>query len=697
MRLFLNMICWGGRRFSWHGVLLDCFCMIAIAVVAFNFSLPVFRHNLLSNTNRYWYQKYAGPAVSYALGEGYCQRSLPPNLRKFLWDDWQKNTQRVFSIEDMAGSKKVESLYGISSSARYLFFSLGLWWRLSGEISWLNTAGLLALGYAFALVSVYLLLRVIGGYVPALCGVWWLGYSSLLVHAMNYRDFMIAPFCISLMALLIWLLKRDASIKRLLFFSVASALVCAIGLGFRNDVFPYIPLCILVIAICKSVFLGGWKKTVLLKISAILLFLMSLNIASLPLPTLKSGNKHAANVHIVYLGLSRNHNAFLKLDSSGYFWSLYTNDDHNVTLTSAADTAHGNPAPIRLYSVEERDSLVRRLKELIRYFPSDFFTRGIAASRILINSAFSQHDITEKKSDMAQKTKQFASCVYGWELFKYKLFGSGFNIGVWSAVFLLAGIGYFSMRRSITYLGVFTYLLFYTILQFQERHVFYFSALSVGIILAAFLLACRFGKTIYCHYHVLVRRRKFIGRHLAIVLLCFLLLAVMIWSFWTGMRKYQAFSLEELIYNDLMMRKNIPLEYEITRSRNCYTLSGKDLNIASDSAYKDIPSLRYFRIDFWGKHVERPSMVVVRIKGRVFSSLWRIPLSPGKNHTLLFPVYYNKKFNDFLGMDLYNLPGLDAFSLSEIDETKTIPGFWYFSVPENRKEMNFFQTIKIDK
>ncbi|HOC70104.1 MAG TPA: tetratricopeptide repeat protein [Candidatus Hydrogenedentes bacterium] len=184
-----------------------------------------------------------GPSVMLALGHGFIEPDLLeyPALRAFL----RAETEAL--PPDAVPAQVRENPSSVASYHRYLVYTVALFWRLLG-ISWTSLEPLLALLFAWSGVAVYGIMRL--GMRRALAVVITLAFMvspAMLGTLTELRDFSKAPFILSVLLALGWLIRYKAGFRTLMLAAVFLGLAVGTGMGFRQDVFVFLPLSLAVL------------------------------------------------------------------------------------------------------------------------------------------------------------------------------------------------------------------------------------------------------------------------------------------------------------------------------------------------------------------------------------------------------------------------------------------------------------------
>lgn len=191
------------------------------------------------------YEFVYGPAVMLAQGRGFVSPDLLlyPELRAFVRGETEVLPR------DAVPDVVIEAPVQLASYHRYLVYAVSLFWRWFG-ISWTSLEPLLALLLAWSGVAVYGVMRL-GMMRPlALAAALLFMISPAMLGTLTeLRDFSKAPFILSMLAGLGWLIKYKAGFRQLVFWAAFLGLLAGTGMGFRQDVFVFLPLSLVLLMV----------------------------------------------------------------------------------------------------------------------------------------------------------------------------------------------------------------------------------------------------------------------------------------------------------------------------------------------------------------------------------------------------------------------------------------------------------------
>ncbi len=425
----------------------DLFIISLLAVSGFFYAFS-FMHNYTGSQK--FYQEIFAPAVLSACGKSFKDLSPSdpvPQLVNFL----ETKTQS-FSCEYLPKTLKLIPLSRFQVDEYYLLRAVSLVWKTFG-VSWPNLYILNALLFAIALIALYGILRLGMGNVFALFGVAvfvYFGHSQAFLPQL--RDFCIVPFIFIFIYLFALLTRLPFKISTLLLITVAAGAVMGIGLGFRDDMFVYMPLFIITVLFFMPVEL---TKKLGIKLLAIAIYLALIVILVSPLYTKNKQTNN--NFHLILLGLSNYVNFSLGVKNSPIYTMVYKYSDQFITsvMQAYAYTIYHVFPLVYMRGLYGNFTLLYSL-EIFKNFPADIFIRTIASITNVIDITQHLHEST---------------------IFYILRFTSI----AWTILGILV-IRIFSLRLAIFVGLLVLFLGSYPVLQFEIRHVFYLLMIPIWIL-----------------------------------------------------------------------------------------------------------------------------------------------------------------------------------------------------------------------
>lgn len=461
-------------RALWASHRTDSACLIALASVAFGLGTMVFA---LLSPDRIWiYNPIFGPAVMAAAGHGFVEPVVAPGsaLQLFL----NRGTDQ-FDLNTLPENPSTTDLVPrLAEQHKYLLLSVAAVWRIFG-ISWTSVALLAGLFYALNAAFHFGLFRLIAGTVPAWLMTMFLVFSpAQLIMLPQFRDYSKAPF----IAGGIWALGRlvlaSPGAARGIAWSLGLGIVTGAGMGFRQDLLVFVPICLLVLPfISEDSLKGGWR----LRIARTATFCVTF--FAVAYGALSGSRVEGTGLfHNASMGLISPFAAEAGLTdasySPGYVYadpstaSLFRNHVYRATLRDA--DLVGRPIapewiePIPWVGEKYDDASASFYFDYITAFPWDFIIRGYAATlRVLDFAPLSPHWRDQIRTwgvpDFERRWLEERWRVLGF------LYGTGTYL--FAAAVLLAGA--IRVRYGLTLAVLTMYFAGITSLQFDTRHYFH--------------------------------------------------------------------------------------------------------------------------------------------------------------------------------------------------------------------------------
>lgn len=225
--------------------------ILGILLLILGTSLGLFHLRLLHTEKSAieWDPFVYGPAVMIAYGYG----SYNPDWHTFPALHAFLRGEREDLPRDLLPEKVPVHQGAAANYHKYLNYTIALFWRLLG-VSWSSVEPMMALMLGWSAVAVYCLMRLgmrrLFAVVAALAFIVSPGVLFVLTDP---RDFSKAPFILSILFLLFWLIKNKASFLMLLSTAIPLGLLTGIAMGFRQDIIIFVPPAIAVLGV------SGWR------------------------------------------------------------------------------------------------------------------------------------------------------------------------------------------------------------------------------------------------------------------------------------------------------------------------------------------------------------------------------------------------------------------------------------------------------
>lgn len=314
-----------------------------------------------------------GPSVMLAQGRGFIEPNIHeyPVLCAFLKGD----------IETLPPDAVPETVIELSSPVasyhRYLVYTVAFFWRVLG-ISWTSLEPLLALLLAWSGVAVYGLMRLgMRRFFAVPLTLVFMISPAMLGTLTELRDFSKAPFILSMLWGLGWLIKNRVSTRQLMCWSVYFGLVAGLGMGFRQDIFVLIPLTVANLAI--AAFRTDRSSRRWMRLAAAPVCLTCFYALAWPMMGHMEGGAHPGH-HLVQGFTTK------RLDSLGILPAAYrpmASGLDQYIFSALYDymqrREEGGAGHFSLDTAGSDRASQQWLRDAVRHFPADLAARGYAA------------------------------------------------------------------------------------------------------------------------------------------------------------------------------------------------------------------------------------------------------------------------------------------------------------------------------
>jgi len=412
-----------------------------------------------------YYQKWFGPAVMLASGQGFVNPNLTgaPAIQEFL----DRRRTRL-SPEDIRPDTPIVPLTGDQKVHRYLLLSVGSWWRLSG-ISWRQVAVVNGALYGLAIVALYAVFRLAVGPAYAVLGALWLCFSATqLENLVHLRDYCKAPFVLASLAIMGTVALRPIPRRPLLGLSALCGGILGIGTGFRPDVAAMVPLFVVTLLVFRA---GTPWRGLPNKCLALAAFGLCFVVSAAPILVAASTGTNMS--HVVTLGLMDPFDTTLRLNSSIYSFGHYYNDTYVQSVVgSYAERLHDVRVRIEPFppsNTYERMGM-QYLLTLARQFPADMLTHALASVAAILELPFAvvlDYQLSPRIPLQRAVTEM------------YRLSSTLQGLGVPLAAGVLMGLAARWLGAGLFAAFVLAYLLGLSTLQFHLRHHFHLQFISI--------------------------------------------------------------------------------------------------------------------------------------------------------------------------------------------------------------------------
>lgn len=325
-----------------------------------------------------------GPCVMVALGKGLVEPvpSEIPALERFL-----KQEKEALSPEELPAELTLKPPYLWYRHNRFLCYTVGLTWRFLG-ISWRAVKILLIAMCCITAPLVYGLFRLGMNRFWGMAGaILFLARPGFLAEISNLRELSKAPFFLSVMLLLFYLLKKPVSVRAFLGLAALLGLIVGIGLGFRVDVLICLAPSLLTLLFCAR---GETKKPLLQRLVAATLLLGCFGLVSYPIR--EAYRKEGLVAHDVIMGMGTVQEDRLGMARASYERQYLLHDQFAfATAHTYAHRVMGWPEPIAVDTPEQDWAGRKLILDVVKTFPADLITRAYAGVLWVIGGAVPEY------------------------------------------------------------------------------------------------------------------------------------------------------------------------------------------------------------------------------------------------------------------------------------------------------------------
>jgi hypothetical protein len=449
-------------------------------------------------------QREFAPAVLLACGRGYqnVDETMVEPVRAFLAQE-----RPALDCAELPPSLPVRPLRAFQRVSRYLELAVAAVWKVSG-VEWRAVDRLNAAAYGIDLALLFVLCRFVAGPALAVLAVVAWGLSPLhLTVLVDLRDYVKAPFILGAVALVAWMIR--SSHPRRAWLAAAAALLAGIGAGFRTD------LLLIVVPIAVAALLAGTTR-LSAGVGAAMLCAGVFTAAALPI--LRGYKDGAVIPHVILLGLSSPFDARLGLETPPYRVAPVYHDWYAIVLMKAWIARRAGDAAGRslTYATPAYDEAsLEYLGVLARHLPADLLLRGLSAAARSVTVMFdAPYDAAPQWLQSAARRRAIA--IRG---------GTGrLILPLLPCAFVAAAVMVMRLerRKAIAIAALALTFPAMSVLQFHERHVFYFEVLSL---LACVCLLAALGAAVLHPRTVLANARR-AGPALAVLAAAAVILAI---------------------------------------------------------------------------------------------------------------------------------------------------------------------------
>ncbi len=412
----------------------------------------------------YWQAWWLAPSVMMATGHGFVYPEPAPQP---LLDFMNRKVDRL-SANAIPFNTPVRDISFFHEGHRYLLYAVALVWRLFG-VSWKALLPLYGVLCGISVVAAYGVFRLgMNRLFACFLALLFMLSPAHLSALPLLRDYGKAPFMLAAIFVMGWIIARPMSRARLLGLSALLGLWLGIGRGFRMDVLVCVPAAALVLA---AFIPGAFRGTLRLRLAAVLVLLVSFEVAAWPILHPKASAKTSA--HHVLGGFVEPYDVPLGIGITPYTWMPVMNDLYMFSYVESQARIFGKAeGPMPYQSPAYQKAGLRYLSSLITQFPGDAVTRMYASVLRILEQSPTRYNRFDP--DDLREGDDFVRGVWGatWPLLAHLARFAPLYAAL-ALLFLSAG----SLRLGVAALFMLFYFGGYSCLQFCNRHYFHMSIL----------------------------------------------------------------------------------------------------------------------------------------------------------------------------------------------------------------------------
>lgn len=407
-----------------------------------------------------------GPAVMLAYGHGFINPSIfaYPELREFLFGERQSLSPEMFRAPII-----VDAPSSVADYHQYLVYTAAFVWRVFG-VSWKSLEPLLALMLAWTAVIIFGLMRLgMNRWISFICTILVVASPAMLSIVTDLRDFSKAPFILTILLGLGWLVKYPIGARYSSLMAVLLGAMTGIAMGFRQDALVFVPISFFVFLIIG---IHNTRKKLLWNLLPATLYLLFFIVLAWPM--LFRMEASAGPDHHIVQGFSEKHYSNLGVYSTSFKPLLSGSDEYAFAAyyDYARRAAHPQQGHFWLDSPGAEKAARTWLMDIGKLMPADLLLRGYASAMRTLRHADAFPPYCPEPTVFHK---------YCYEIHR-KIASHLHLFGLLYAALFLAGLAAYNFRLS---LGIFVfglYVLGYISLQCESRHAFHFSFVPFWIL-----------------------------------------------------------------------------------------------------------------------------------------------------------------------------------------------------------------------
>jgi hypothetical protein len=629
-----------------------------------------------------------GAAVAMACGRGFVDPGYDatPGLNRFL-----TNQSDRFECSELPATLPPRELNITQRLYRYLMSAAAIVWIVRGTISWSGLAPLYGMLYAFTVVAAYGLFRTaMRNRLLAVLAALALTVSVIHLSQLAFiRDYAKAPFILALILIMARMARGEPTRGRTLGYAAAFGVILGIGFGFRNDLLINVPPFLAVVFCCLP---GPLTKNLALKVAAV--GLAAAAFVGVAWPVLRAYQSGSNTGHVALLGLMTTFDAPLAIRPSIYDWGYtYLDGFVSTTINSYSSRVFGHPAA---YLSPEYDRLaVGYLLQIARHWPADMLVRAYASILKILEMPFTIGTYATAIPEGASGPN--VAAVFGWQMSALRFVSGG---GAVLAALALTIVGSASLRTAFMMLAFLLYYAGYPAIQFHVRHFFHLEFigwLALGFVVdraAGFLWSAGRGWWLAVPFDAEAWRRRVVRAAVFV-----LASAVAVVGALQLLRTYQERHVRSLLraYFDAHLEK-LSTESVIQGDKALVVSPELWANRPQEASVTPV-STRYLVVELSADGCAAARLPLTlkydwTDSASEFSRKTAVTLRRGSPPArLFFPVYYNRQWSHFAGIELPREYAGCVTSVSRVTDSWRYPMLLDITFTPEWERTELYQTL----
>lgn len=414
----------------------------------------------------YFYQDKFAPAVMLACGHGFIQPVPEPEaITAFL-----ALKLPALDCADIQRTGKSAAPDLFQAAHQYLLMTVAGIWKLKG-VSWNNLNFIYGVALGLTGMAAYALCRtVMSRPLSFLCSGLMLLSPLQLFNLPHLRDYIKAPFFLTVIAVLAWQIRAERFSRGFLAWAAVAGALIGTGIGFRIDVLTLAPLYFFSL----FAFLPE-KLNANLKLKLACAFIFTTTLAACAWPVLSGFRSGGNTFHVLVLGLMGEFDGKLGLVPGFYSLGYHYLDMYVSTILNAYVGLNGYDGSFINYpSLHYEQVGAQYYKEVFHIFPADMLARFLGAAwqilHLPITAFVSFEDLYFFYDDFINPGLYQFLHLPGWDF-----------LVVAVLVGAILSLLRYSLKLCLATVVILLFLVGYPFLQFSIRHYFFLQIVGLWL------------------------------------------------------------------------------------------------------------------------------------------------------------------------------------------------------------------------